>query len=703
MRNFKRLLIIGLAFLAVLSCGPLGPEPTVTPVPPTEAPPTATPGPEETPAPTPQPSDRQIRQNLLRSTVQIFALIESGGRLQPAWAGSGTILSPDGLILTNYHVAVGYELSPDALGVAVTVRSDEPPEPSYLAEVQAADPRLDLAVIQVATDLDGRPIEPEQLDLDYVPVGDSDMLNLGDLLQILGYPGIGEETITFTEGVVSGFTRERGVEGRAWIKTDATIAGGNSGGLAASANGRIVGVPTRGLDVDCRPVVDTNNDGAVDENDSCVPVGGFINALRPVNLAKPLVKAARTGIAPGPTPEPVSPPSGEPRFHNLVFAPDVTDNDQPTQIASQLPSGATEIYAFWDYENMADGMTWEARWYYEGELIEGASQPPQPWRGSERGGWWVSIYNTAGLDDGTYRVELYVEGELLIEGSIAVGGAVTAPTFANLVFSDGITDDDRPTNPTHMLPSGITTAYAFFDYENMRDGLAWSRVWYYEDEQVATGSDTWDMGPSGSAWTAVRANEPLNPGRYRLELFVEETLVAASDFTIAGTQAQSAIGPVTFASSIDAQGNPVDPGTSFPTGLLELHFFCEYAGMQDGMSFDVRWLLNGEEVVTFESVWDQGAKGILHDSLYRSSGDPLPDGEYTLELYVEGQLVQQATTVVGTGTPPPTPAPPAQGLYVQGYVLDADTGRGIPGAFYVVLKKRGRGSPLCCEREVESL
>jgi hypothetical protein len=108
--------------------------------------------------------------------------------------------------------------------------------------------------------------------------------------------------------------------------------------------------------------------------------------------------------------------------------------------------------------------------------------------------------------------------------------------------------------------------------------------------------------------------------------------------------------------------------------------------MQNGMSFDEKWIVNGEELVTFNVVWDEGASGVYHDSIYRTSGEPLLDGEYTLELYVEGQLVQQGTAAIGTGAPPPTPAPPAEGLYIQGYVLDADTSQGIPGALYVVLE-----------------
>ncbi len=704
MKNPKRLLIVGLTFLTMLSCRLSGSDvlPTVTPAPPAEATLAPTPAAETTPAatppvdlPTPPLDDRAVRQQLVRATVQVAPLVEEKGRRVSYWYGSGSIVSHDGYVLTNAHVVVGPDpanLRPVAIGIAITSRSDEPPEPAYLAEPVVVDERVDLAILRIVSHLDGSPVSQEELNaLSVVRTGDSDLLEVGDHLRLLGYQGIGGESITLTEGAVSGFTRERGIEGRAWIKTDAASAGGNSGGMAADMNGYIVGVPTQvGYGqaeqvTDCRYLADTNGDGVINQNDTCIPVGGFINALRPINLARPLIEAARTGIAPKPAPGPSPPPSGEPRFSNLVFAPDVTGNDQPTQIVTQLPSGATEIYAFWDYADMAGGMTWEARWYREDQFLDNVCQPSQPWQGGERGNWWVSIHDTSGLDEGTYRVELYVEGELLAQGSISVGGAVTGPTFTNLIFSEGVTADDRPTDPTYLLPSGITEAYAFFDYAAMRDGVAWSRIWYYEGEQVASGSGTWDQGASGSTWVALTADESLDPGTYRLELFVEGALVAASDFTVAGTQTQEAIGPIIFAAGADTQGNPVNPGTTFPTGLTELHFFCIYAGMQDGMNLDEKWILNGEELVTFNEVWEEGTSGTFHDHIYRTSGEPLPDGQYTLELYVEGQLAQTATATVGTGTPPPTPTPPAKGLFIQGYIRDADTGQGITGAAYVVL------------------
>ena len=239
---------------------------------------------------------------LYESVVQINAEVNVEGGEESTWSGSGSIITPDGLILTNAHVVLGdrfYEVK--NLIVALTLKDDQPPEPKYYAEVLQADPGLDIAVIRITKDLDGNPVDRASLSLPIVSLGNSDELELGDPLTILGYPGIGGETITSTNGTVGGFTAESERGARAFIKTSATITGGNSGGLAADVDGFLIGIPTQlgygGEDqyVDCRPLADTNRDGIVDENDDCVAVGGFINALRPVNLAIPMIEAAKRG------------------------------------------------------------------------------------------------------------------------------------------------------------------------------------------------------------------------------------------------------------------------------------------------------------------------------------------------------------------------------------------------------------------------
>jgi S1-C subfamily serine protease len=368
---------------------------------------------------------------LAQATVQILALIKEGGDWQPVWSGSGSLFDPEGLILTNAHVVDDRFGEYTELGVAVTHRTDEPPELSYLAEIATIDYDLDLAVIRIVSDLEG---EPVSLSLPSVPLGDSGSVEIGDELRILGYPGIGGETITFTRGSVSGFTGDRSVRGRAWIKTDATITGGNSGGMGINAAGELIGIPTivsSGSEaaevVDCRPLADTNRDGTIDESDTCVPIGGFINALRPINLARPLIEAARGGEAYFVDTQAQPPAEGgfEPdrvSLYDLVFADGVTEDDRPSQIWYALPGGANEVCGFWSYEGMADGVTWSAYWFVDGELNEGGSNLGDTWVGGVTGDWWVCIYNDAGLADGLYELVLEVEGEALISDSVFVGG-----------------------------------------------------------------------------------------------------------------------------------------------------------------------------------------------------------------------------------------------------------------------------------------
>jgi S1-C subfamily serine protease len=367
--------------------------------------------------------------DLAHAVVQIQALDSRGDAV---WRGSGTFISADGLILTNGHVVDDRQDEYRDLGVAITSKTDQPPELRYLAKIVAVDYALDLAVIKIDSDLTGRPVRDQ---FPFISRGDSDAIDIGDAIRILGYPGIGGETITLTDGVVSGFTAERGVGGRAWIKTNATIAGGNSGGLAVDSKGQIIGVPTiagsgaNSSTVDCRLIEDTNRDGRIDDRDTCVPVGGFINGLRPVNLATPLVEAAESGRQYVSRIEPATPPASgfdasNVVISNLVFGADVTPDEKPTKIVTALPSRAQKVCAFWDYEGMENGMSWEAVWYVDGVLSDEGSIIGDTWIGGPDGNWWACIVDEEkGLPDGLYEVIISVEGEARGSDAIFAGGS----------------------------------------------------------------------------------------------------------------------------------------------------------------------------------------------------------------------------------------------------------------------------------------
>jgi len=277
--------------------------PTDTPLPSETLSPTITPTP---PTPTATPVTIPFS-----AVIRLTAKIKHSSYFRDAWGGSGTIISPDGLILTNAHlVDPGPMFKVDAFVIGLSLNPSAPPIDRYYAEPVIIDKDLDLAVLKITSDIRFKKINPEKLNLPYVPLGDSDSLQLGDTLTILGYPNIGGDTITLTRGDVGGFTSERNYGERAWIKTSASISGGTSGGLAMDKNGLLVAVPTQlgygGKEdvVDCRIVTDTNLDGRINQKDMCIPTGGFINALRPIKLALPLVDAARVALIVSETPPP---------------------------------------------------------------------------------------------------------------------------------------------------------------------------------------------------------------------------------------------------------------------------------------------------------------------------------------------------------------------------------------------------------------
>ncbi|MFN3216992.1 MAG: trypsin-like peptidase domain-containing protein [Acidimicrobiales bacterium] len=404
---------------------PADPEPTTEP----------SPTPEPTAEPTLEPRVAPSVDDLARSVVQVQLLLGD----QITCTGSGTIVEADGTVLTNSHVIAQSPFCPhDRIGVAITDRPEQPPVLAFEAELLVDDAELDLAVIRIARTLDGEPVTQE---FPVVEIGDSDTLSLGDRLRVIGYPGIGGETITFTEGTISGFVSVPGIGDRSWLKTDATISGGNSGGLAVDGEGFLVGIPTivgtgDGLITDCRVVNDTNGDGRIDQTDNCVPVGGFINGIRPVNLAEDVLTAAATA-----TPiQPAEPMVAEPMAAERPVATDgvwslSTTDGIPDAPVTVVQAGVPQLCLSWDFEAVPPGAPVEIVW-----LIDGTPEPDAGFvgvnEGQETGGFFSCITNDAGLAGGIYEVGWFVDDEPVFADGIYVGGNRTPITLTVLNATD---------------------------------------------------------------------------------------------------------------------------------------------------------------------------------------------------------------------------------------------------------------------------
>ena len=142
--------------------------------------------------------------------------------------GSGVIVSPDGVIVTNHHVIKG--------GGQAEVKVALADKREFTAKIILKDERTDLAVIRI-DDAKGETFP-------FLQFENSDALEVGDLVLAIGNPfGVGQ---TVTSGIVSALARTRvGVSDyQFFIQTDAAINPGNSGGALVDMNGRLVGVNT---------------------------------------------------------------------------------------------------------------------------------------------------------------------------------------------------------------------------------------------------------------------------------------------------------------------------------------------------------------------------------------------------------------------------------------------------------------------------
>ncbi|MDD3074101.1 MAG: trypsin-like peptidase domain-containing protein [Eubacteriales bacterium] len=149
------------------------------------------------------------------------------GRITPAAPtgyGSGVIISPDGYIVTNYHVVQ------DAVSVVVTLSNGQEVD----AAIVGQDPGTDLAVLKI------KPLA----DMPWAVLGDSEQLTVGEFVIAIGNPGGPELQRSVTLGIIS--ATDRSFDVYDWVfgllQTDAAINPGNSGGPLVNMKGEVVGI-----------------------------------------------------------------------------------------------------------------------------------------------------------------------------------------------------------------------------------------------------------------------------------------------------------------------------------------------------------------------------------------------------------------------------------------------------------------------------
>ncbi len=392
------------------------------------------------------PQRQQLGQ-AIGASVYIVSLNDEG---KPLARGSGTVLDPRGLILTNFHVVANEDESAlcNSKGVVAVLITRDPREnavPMYLARVLKYDPKIDIAAIQIISDLKGNKLSTPPT-LPSITVGDSDTMEVGSPLTIVGYPGLGQDTVTVTTGLVAGFIKDENEN--ALMKTDAEINPGNSGGTALDDAGELIGIPTFTSEGKERM--------------------GKIGLIRPVNLAKPLLAnlsgsqtqpprdaPQRRGVAPtpddgdqtaddqNPAPRPENPLATPRRTGGTVEFVGFTDSAEARQTVETIPTGSQSIYAYFKYTGMAKNAPYASVWTLDGKAIDGTEHPNETWPFDAGDGMGqLYIQSQSALPDGEYAVQIKVSGK-------ALGGKIQ--------LGDGSAQPQQPKKPQRRAPKTAAT------------------------------------------------------------------------------------------------------------------------------------------------------------------------------------------------------------------------------------------------------
>lgn len=175
-------------------------------------------------------------QRIKDSVVLVDVALSLAGGDKSEGSGSGFVISPDGLIVTNYHVVSMQAEAPDggttqaqSRDVKVIFHSGTDREKIYAGKVLRENPDLDLALIKVEI---ATPV--------FLELADSEAVAETSAVYACGHP-LGLREISIRSGTV---TAKRTWEGHRYLEHDAMAEGGNSGGPVVDADGRVLGIHT---------------------------------------------------------------------------------------------------------------------------------------------------------------------------------------------------------------------------------------------------------------------------------------------------------------------------------------------------------------------------------------------------------------------------------------------------------------------------
>src|SRR5690606_29979637 len=186
----------------------------------------------------------------------------------------------------------------------------------------------------------------------------------------------------------------------------------------------------------------------------------------------------------------------------------------------------------------------------------------------------------------------------------------------------------------------------------------------------------------------------LRPGNYRVDLYVgspdQPRLSVTGDFVVAGAPEgvlPNVFSNIEFLRASNSFAAPSsNPSNSYPDGANTIYAQFDWQRIARGTLWTMQWRVDGDVFFEETSVWNTEESG--QDFRVRlTAPDGLPDGTYTLNLIINGVLLESAQVSVGIGQLEINRLEEIGSLQLGGQIVDADSGDGIEGATFILISE----------------
>ncbi len=510
-------------------------------------------------------SDSLSRADINRISNSVVLVLSLDSTGQPYATGSGTIISPTGLIYTNRHVLEG------GMDFAILTVADvgEPAVLTYYATPTMIHDDVDFAILQIDRDKNGSPINTADLSLPYISLANT-LPDIGDHIFVFGFPTLGDVHLVMTGGTISTVENDtlNGERIPYWYQTDAQISPGNSGGLVVNSQGRMVGIPTK-VQAEGRTL------GRLGGILSVSAIRGALDSTQN-SLSLPLSGPVPVKFS-GDTSQPTPVPNDNAE----------TNNNQPNTGAQSLSIKITNVE-----HNVTNNGSLGMKVHTSAEAI--------------------------GYNGGTLRAAIFLywkDGSAMTANNRAssdsrsTGGQLTVQTTVTPTFDDTVWDDMWFFVPYDYLPDGRTGTFpAYIEAQFGVDGQSFTAFsddssfdYTYPDQQLVVDITNIDYNATLNNESGMQVSAHLNALGYRGQKLTIALFVYWKDGTpIDGSNApadnQTKSGYLTVQDSLTPTYDNSDwdyqfflPYSYFPTGLK---------GTQDALA-DVEVGLDGGDFTSW--------------------------------------------------------------------------------------------------------